>query len=278
MKKSLLVIGAVVILGIIAMVAWVLRPPAEATAPIEAIPLATATSAETTTETDPVEESGSYPAPTEVVSSYPAPDEAAVQADGQESYPAPEEAGSTEGEPTGSVIFTILQAESEARFTLNEELRGAPATVVGLTDQVAGEMAVDFSNPANSQLGVITINARTLATDNNNRNRMIRNEILDTAAYEFITFTPAAITGLPESIAVGDTVTLQITGDLTIRDITQQVTFDATVTVVSTERLEGLASVTVTRTAYNLTIPSVPSVANVTDEVLLELEFVAAPN
>ena len=274
MKKSLFIIGGIVILSVIAVTAWVLRPPAEATAPIEAIPLATATSAETTTGTDPVEETGSYPAPTEVVSSYPAPDEAVVQ----ESYPAPEETGNTDGEPSGAVIFTITQAESEARFTLNEELRGAPATVVGVTDQVAGEMAVDFSNPANSQLGVITINARTLATDNNNRNRMIHNEILDTGAYEFITFTPTTINGLSESIAVGDTVTFQITGDLTIRDITQQVIFDATVTVISTERLEGLASVTVTRGAFDLVIPSVPGVANVTDEVLLELEFVAVPN
>lgn len=274
MKKTLLIIGGLVLVGIIAVVAYVLRPPAEATAPIEAIPLATATTA--VVEEEPISEptqaettTESYPAPEQAA--YPAPDQ---QAQTDSAYPAPED---TSSETAGPVIFTIVSAESQARFTLNEDLRSVPTTVVGTTDQVAGELAIDFSNPANCQLGIIQVNARTLATDNNFRNRAIQNEILQTGSYEFITFTPTALTGLPASVAIGDTVTFQITGDLTIRDVTQTVTFDATVTIVAADRIEGLASVTVLRSAYNLQIPSVPSVANVTDEVLVELEFVAVP-
>ena len=43
MKKNLRIIGSIVLVGIIAVTAYVMRPSAEATAPIEAIPLATAT-------------------------------------------------------------------------------------------------------------------------------------------------------------------------------------------------------------------------------------------
>lgn len=273
MKKNLLIIGVVVLVGIVALVAYVLRPPAEATAPIEAIPLATAT---TVVE---VEEPASEPT-AEIVAaeptaepeteSYPAPGQESAQA--ESAYPAPDAA-----ETTGSVTFAIVSAESQARFTLDEELRSVPTTVIGATDQVAGQIGIDFANPANSQLGVIQVNARTLETDNNFRNRAIQNEILQTGSFEFITFTPTGISGLPATIAVGDTVTFQVTGDLTIRDITKSVTFEVTVTVAAADRLEGLASVTVLRSDYGLQIPSVPSVANVTDEVLLELEFVAAP-
>jgi polyisoprenoid-binding protein YceI len=265
MNKSFLIVGGIVILGVIAIIAWVLRPPAEATAPIEAIPL---TTAERVIETNP------YPPPTEVVNSYPAPTEPVAQVGEQASYPAPEKTGD---EPAGLVIFTIVQNESETRFTLDEELRGVPTTVIGMTDQVAGEMSIDFNNPANSQLGVIAVNARTLVTNNNLRNRAIQNEILQTGSYEFITFTPTAITGLPERVAIGDTISFQITGDLTIRDINQQITFDTTMTVVSADRLEGLAVTTVLRSDYQLLIPSVPNVANVTDEVQLEIAFVAVP-
>ena len=277
MKKTLLIVGGIAVLGVIAITAWVLRPSAEPTAPIEAIPLATRTAesiavdivntpkaVEPTTETA----SGAYPPPAEQSENPEAAPEAA--------YPAPGDTGSENAAPAGVVLFQIVQAESEARFTLTEELRGAPTTVIGKTDQVAGEISIDFGNPANSQVGIIQVNARTLATNNNNRNRMIRNEILDTGAYEFITFTPKAITGLPAGVAEGDTITFQITGDLTIRDVTQEVTFDVTATLVSAEQLEGLASTTVTRGAYSLTIPSVPNVANVSDEVLIELAFVAA--
>ena len=66
-----------------------------------------------------------------------------------------------------------------------------------------------------------------------------------------------------------------VTGDLTVRDITQEITFQVTVTPVSETRLEGVAKATVLRSDYELNIPSVPNVANVSDEVRLEIEFVA---
>jgi hypothetical protein len=53
------------------------------------------------------------------------------------------------------------------------------------------------------------------------------------------------------------------------------VTFDVTVTPVSETRLEGNAVTTVKRSDYNLVIPSVPGVADVSEDVRLEIDFVA---
>jgi polyisoprenoid-binding protein YceI len=122
---------------------------------------------------------------------------------------------------------------------------------------------------------VLQINARTLVTDNSFRNRAINNQILDTGTYEFITFTPTAINGLPDSVNVGDTVTFTIVGDLTIRDITTEVTFDVEAAAVSDTQISGTASTLITREAYDLVIPSVPQVANVEEEVELYIDFVA---
>lgn len=178
---------------------------------------------------------------------------------------------------SAGTLYRIETSGSEVSFTLTEDLRGQPTTVVGTTDQVAGDIFVDFATPANSKIGVIRINARTLSTDSEFRNRAIRSEILESASdtYQFIEFTPTSITGLPDTVAVGSTVNFQVIGDLKIRDIVQSVTFDVSVTA-GTDKLEGSATTTVTREQYNLQIPNAPGVANVSDDVTLDIKFVAA--
>jgi len=167
--------------------------------------------------------------------------------------------------------------ESEARFIIDEVLNNAPKTVIGTTNQVAGEIAVDPQDPTKTRVGTIQINARTLVTDSEFRDRAIKNRILNTDQYEFVTFTPTQINGLPESGSVGQSYTFQIVGDLTVRDVTRQVTFDVTATPVSETRLEGTANTTIRYADWNITIPQVRQVASVSDEVRLEIDFVAVP-
>ena len=126
-----------------------------------------------------------------------------------------------------------------------------------------------------TQIGTIQINARTLLTDNNFRNRAIQNDILRTGAFEFITFTPTAINDLPESATVGDTVTFSIDGDLTIRDTTLPATFDNTATVVSAEQIDGSASTVHQSRSIRLEHPERSQCANVEEEVELYIDFVA---
>ncbi len=226
-----------------------LREPEEASGTIEAIPLALEEEEEQAT----------------VEPATPAP--AAEEPVAQDT--ATEETGG------GIVIFTIDPLNSEVRFEIDEDLRGQRNTVIGVTDQVAGELGVDFDDLSQTQAGVIQVNARTLVTDNNFRNRAIANEILDTGPYEFIIFTPTSIDGLPGGAAEGETVSFTITGDLTIRDITTEVVFAVQVTIDSPTQLSGTATAIVTREDYGLTIPSVPNVANVEQEVELYIDFVA---
>ncbi|GAB4573129.1 MAG: hypothetical protein Kow0077_14560 [Anaerolineae bacterium] len=190
---------------------------------------------------------------------------------------AADTAESTTSDTGDRRLFRIAQEESVVRFELDEELLGSPKHVVGTTDQVAGDIVIDFSNPANSEVGTIRINARTFTTDNEFRNRAIRGQILQSAQdeFEFIEFRPTVLEGLPTTGELGTTYEFTITGDLQIRDVVQPVTFNASVTLVDETRLEGTAQATVLRSDFGLTIPDVPSVANVTDEVVLTIEFVA---
>lgn len=168
-----------------------------------------------------------------------------------------------------------LSDTSTATFRLDEELRGSPTTVVGTSGIVLGQIQIDREDLASSQIGEILINARDFETDSGLRNRAIRGPILDTDTFEFISFVPVSIEGLNGSAAVGDELEFTVSGDLTIRDVTQPVTFEVTAVLTSDETIEGNASTVVERGPFELVIPSVPSVANVSEEVRLSLDFVA---
>ena len=183
----------------------------------------------------------------------------------------------TDAVENGLVLFSISTEGSKVSFSLGEILNGSPNKVVGTTDQVAGQIAVDFATPAHSLIGEIRIDARTLATDSPMRDRMIRGQILQSAQdqYEFISFKPKTISGLPASITMGTAFSFEVTGDLTIRSITQAVTFAVTVTPYSTDQIAGIATATVQRDDFGLTIPNVPSVTQADEDVKLEIDFVA---
>ncbi|MEZ4679413.1 MAG: YceI family protein [Caldilineaceae bacterium] len=154
---------------------------------------------------------------------------------------------------------------------------GRDKTVVGVTSAVEGSITVDPADPSSATISPIRIDASTLATDSGQRNGAIRRWILQSnqAAYQYIVFTPTAIEGLPTTITIGEPFEFTVVGDLTIRDITKEETFKLTVTATSEAELVGLGQTTVMRSDYNLTIPNVPSVANVGEEVPLEIEFTA---
>lgn len=171
--------------------------------------------------------------------------------------------------------FQIDQSASTARFVIDEILRGTPTTVVGTTNQVAGEIAANLNDIDAAKVGTIQINARTLTTDAAGRNRMLQNRILETEQHEFITFAPKRLDGLPETATVGQPMTFRMVGDLTIRGTTREATFDVTVTPTAENRLEGSASTAIAYAEWGLSIPEVPSVAGVDEKVALHLDFVA---
>lgn len=230
----------------------------------------------------PVTSNEKNPSSSNAEAAYPSPMETqAVSAPSTEmgnAYPDPQElSDSTPSIDSSQIIFQIDPAKSLARFTIYEELRGSPKDVIGETNLVSGEILVNQNDLSQSKVGTIQINARDFTTDDERRNSAIRNRILQTDTYEYILFTPTSIEGLSGSGEVGKTYTFRLTGDLTIREVTQSVTFEVTVLAESPQRLSGTAVATIRRSDFNLIVPNVPFVANVADEVKVELIFVAIP-
>ena len=177
----------------------------------------------------------------------------------------------------GASLYEIDSTVSTARFELDEDLNGNRITVVGVADQVAAQLRFDPADLSSAEIGSVTINARTFATDNGFRNNAIQNRILNTGQFEFITFVPSAINGLPAAANADESINFEVVGALTIRDVTLPVTFQMAVTLNGDGALNGTGSALITLAEYGINIPQVPSVANVEDELELYIDFVANP-
>lgn len=252
-----IIVLAVIVIGGVWLYDWVLGETEEASGPIQPTPVVIDT---------PVDEV--------IVTSTP---ETLESPESSEPTQAAQDEQGLDAALAGIQVYQISQDESSVSFTIYEELRGSPKDVIGVSNQVAGEVAVDLSDLSTAQVGVIQINARTFTTDDDRRNQAIRNRILFTDQYEFITFTPTQITGLSGRASPGQPFNFQITGDLTIIGNTQPVVFNVSGQVESPDRLTGMATTTIQRSDFNIVVPSVPFVANPGEEVTLEISLVLVP-
>lgn len=173
--------------------------------------------------------------------------------------------------------YTISQAESVTRFYIDEVLNGKDKTVIGETSQVAGELSFDPFDVQGTNLGEIRINARTLKTDSSSRDNAIKRFILKTEedANEYITFVPTNLSGLPKTLTGGTSADISISGNLTVSGVTKPATFSGNVLYHENQNLVGDFTATINYNDFNLTIPEVPFVASVEDNVKLTIDFIA---
>lgn len=175
------------------------------------------------------------------------------------------------------ITFTIQTDGTVARFYIDEILLGQDNTVVGLTSAVSGTIRVDPNDPMSTYISPIQIDARTLKTDSDTRNRSIQRRILLSALDEnrYIVFQPFTLKAFPKTISVGDSFTFDVIGELKIRNVSRSASFRMEVTALSEQRLIGEGSTVIRYADYGIVIPNVEPVAGVEDEVRLEIDFTA---
>lgn len=182
----------------------------------------------------------------------------------------------TEGTTT-TQTFAIVPEESKVSYTVNEVfLREGVvnATAIGVTQIISGAVSFDRSNPQNSQVGPITIDISAFKSDRDRRDSAIRERWLESARYPLATFVPTEISGLPTTYTDGQEITLQITGDMTVRDITKPVTFE-TVGSINGNEMRGTATTSILMTDFGFNPPDILNVLRAENDVLLTFDFVA---
>ncbi len=184
---------------------------------------------------------------------------------------------SDEAMTTGTQTFTIDPAQSKVTYEVGETFirEGNRYNIaIGTTNTLAGEVTLDHSQPSNSSVGPLTVDISQFRSDSDRRDEKIREGWLESAKFPTVTFQPTSISGLTDDVQEGQTVSFQITGDTTIRDTTQPLTFDVTATL-NGDTLTGQATAQFKMTDFGFQPPDIAGMLKSEDDVKITIDFVA---
>ena len=213
-------------------------------------------------------------APAATAAETAAPTATAAAATDLPAQPAPSETPAAEIPQTaGGARYVIVPEASEARYRITEQLANLsfPNDAVGVTNQISGAVVVNPDGSIDTAQSLMTVNMASLTSDRGNRDNYVRRNILRTDQYPNATFVPNQVSGLPAPLPESGPVSFQVSGDLTILDVTRPVTWDVTGTIDG-DTAVGQATTSFTFTDFNLTKPNVASVLSVEDTIYLEVD------
>jgi polyisoprenoid-binding protein YceI len=178
---------------------------------------------------------------------------------------------------SGAQLFRIDAAQSEVRYEVHETFFQGNRlnTAIGRTQGVAGDVLVNLTEPAKSQIGPIVIDISQFRSDEDRRDNFIRRNFLESGRYPTATFVTKSIDGLPASVKDGDSVAVTINGDLTVKQTTKPVVWTATLKVASGQ-LIGSATTGIKMSDFGVG-PIQIAMLVTEDAVKLMFDFVALP-
>jgi polyisoprenoid-binding protein YceI len=175
--------------------------------------------------------------------------------------------------PAGVRRFVVVPAESYAKFVVEETLRGLPATAVGQTSDISGEIFLSRDGLFTAQASAFKVDLRTLKTDESMRDNYIKQNTLNTSQFPFAEFKVESVTGFPASYTENSEVRLTLAGTMTIHGVSKPITFSV-LARQSGNTLTAAAQANFKMTDFGMSPPSV-FVASAKDEVLVEVVLIA---
>ena len=127
--------------------------------------------------------------------------------------------------------FRVDPAQTTVEYAVQEVLLNNQQITCGRTNAVEGEFQLYMQNGrAFIALSNLQVDLRTLTSDSTVRDQAIRSQWLESNKYPKAIFVANAVEGLPLDAVQGQPYTFQVSGDMTIRNITHPVMFQVTVT------------------------------------------------
>jgi polyisoprenoid-binding protein YceI len=189
---------------------------------------------------------------------------------------ADSELGMLPADVAAASVYAIVPEESEARYRVQEELAQVGETeAVGKTQAIIGQIGFgeDGLPLACSRFDV---DLRTLQSDQAKRDNYVYNNTLEAEKYPLATFILRDVEGLDAPLAEGEEATVTLIGDLTLRDVTKLVAWEAKVTRAG-DALTGSAVTEFEMPEFSIEPPSVPVVLGLDETIRLEFDITARP-
>jgi polyisoprenoid-binding protein YceI len=163
---------------------------------------------------------------------------------------------------------------SEARYRVREQLvrLNLPNDAIGSTRAIEGGVSFDAASRVLPVASRFTIDLASLRSDETRRDNYIRRNTLETDRYPTAVFVPAEIRGLPVPLPQAGSATLQLIGDLTIREVTRRLAWEATASFEGAE-VSVRARTSFRFEDFGLPVPRVSVVLSVEDTIRLEADL-----
>lgn len=166
-----------------------------------------------------------------------------------------------------------VSEDSQAGYRVDEVLNGENITVTGRTSDVTGTIKVNDKGTT-LESASFTVDVTTIATDSERRDNYFRENTVkaDQNPTATLNITQPVELGTP---AAGETITVDVTGELTLAGVTQTVTFPVQVAGDGSQ-LQIAATVPLTFADYGIEAPSLGFVS-VEETGAIEVQLTAAP-
>ncbi len=180
-------------------------------------------------------------------------------------------AAGTTPSATDGVDWSITDP-SELGYRVTEVLFGVDTEGVGRTDQITGSLVIDGARVTAAEF---VVDVASIESDDSRRDNQFRGRIMSTDEFPTATFVLTEPIELGTEAVEGAAVETAATGQLTLRGVTNPVTFDLTAELAN-GRIGVLGTIPVVFADYGISNPSVPGITT-EDNGLLEFVLVFAP-
>lgn len=189
---------------------------------------------------------------------------------------APAEIGSLPEGTEAAAVYAIVPGESAARYRVQEELAQVGETeAVGQTQAIIGQIAFDEAGMPLA-CSRFDVDLRTLQSDEARRDNYLYENTLQAETYPLATFVLRAVEGFDAPLAEGEEATVRLIGDLTLKDVTKLVAWEADV-AMRDGALTGAATTEFAMPDFAIEPPSVPMLLSLDETIRLEIDLTARP-
>ena len=182
---------------------------------------------------------------------------------------------STTVAPSAGVTITLGDG-TVARYLVREQFANVdlPNDAIGETADVTGAFAFSRDGEIVASGSRIVMSASGLRSDESRRDQFLGREAIETNTYPEIIFEATNVDRLEWPLPTSGETTFIIEGDLTVRDVTRPVVWEATATF-NGNSVTGKAETNFTFGEFEMEVPDLFFLISVDDNIRLELDFVA---
>ena len=172
-------------------------------------------------------------------------------------------------------ITVEISPGSVARYRIEEQLARLtlPNDAVGETDALDGHLLFNESGDLMSG-SKLSLDVASLTSDEPRRDRYVRRNTLKSNSFPTIDFEVRSVGNLEWPIPTEGLHEFQIVGDLTVMDVTKEVSWEVSANVIQ-DSITGAASSVIDFETFGIDKPRLAFILSVDDDIRLELEFSA---